>query len=213
MPDESSRRGPSKLYPILDTSIFPEPEAAVRTLPVLARAGVRLVQLRAKDKGARDFCAWAAPIVACARDVAILTLINDRADVARATGADGVHVGQDDPTPSVMRRFLGKEAIIGISTHSVEQAREAEREPVDYVAIGPVFATRTKNNPDPVLGPAGVEAVRAVVERPLVAIGGITLEKAPSVRAAGADSLAVVAALWNDPRPLEEVLDEWMGLP
>lgn len=213
MPEQGTERRPSKLYPILDTSFFAEAEAVSRALEILARAGVGLVQLRAKEMGASDFCTWAAPIVERARQLGILTLINDRADVAKATGASGVHVGQDDPSPRTMRRFLGEEAVIGLSTHSVEQARQAGSEPVDYVAIGPVFATGTKTTSDPTLGATGVAAVRAVVDKPLVAIGGITLERASAVRAAGAESLAVVAGLWNDPRPLEKVIRDWMGLP
>ena len=122
-------------------------------------------------------------------------IVNDRVDVALAAGADGVHVGQDDLPAESAREILGPMAIIGISTHSLAQAAAAASLPVDYVAIGPVFATSTKANPDPVVGLEGLRAVRAAVTASLVAIGGITLEKAPAVFAAGADSVAVVSDL------------------
>ena len=131
-----------------------------------------------------------------ARGLGVRVVVNDRADIALAVGADGVHLGQDDLDPSAARRLLGDKFIIGYSTHSVAQAVEAARLPVDYVAVGPIFDTSSKERPDPVVGLEGLRGVRAAVGPvPLVAIGGITRETARAVLAAGADSLALISAL------------------
>ncbi len=123
-------------------------------------------------------------------------IINDRVDIALALGAPGVHLGQDDLPPEAARKLLGDEAIIGYSTHNVAQAIAAANLPIDYIAIGPIFETGTKKNPDPVVGLDGLRAVRdAIGDRALVAIGGITVENAPSVIEAGANSVAVISAL------------------
>jgi thiamine-phosphate pyrophosphorylase len=133
-----------------------------------------------------------------ARDVKII--VNDRVDIALATCADGVHLGQDDLPPSEARDLLGPDAIIGFSTHSVEQAKAALDLPVDYVAIGPVFSTSTKDDPDPVVGLEGLRAVRSELDSfPLVAIGGIDRSNAGSVLDAGAQSLAIISALITEP--------------
>src|SRR5918911_2140458 len=125
-----------------------------------------------------------------------MLLVNDRADIALAIGADGVHLGQDDIPPRAARSLLGDKAIIGFSTHSVEQAARAARLPVDYVAIGPVFATSSKENPDPTVGLEGVARAReSVGQIRLVAIGGINEENARAVLDAGADPVAVISAL------------------
>lgn len=122
-------------------------------------------------------------------------LINDRVDIALTTGASGIHLGQDDLSPASARKILGTDAIIGDSTHSLSQATEAERLPIDYVAVGPVYVTRTKKSEYEPLGPAGVARVRQVVKKPLVAIGGLEITNGPAVLEAGADSLAVISAL------------------
>jgi thiamine-phosphate pyrophosphorylase len=124
-------------------------------------------------------------------------IINDRVDIAIAVNADGVHVGQDDLPVSKARLMLGESAIIGYSTHSLKQAVEASFEPIDYIAIGPVFHTDTKENPDPVVGLEGIAEVRKGISKPLVAVGGITLDRARSVIEAGADSLAVISDLYR----------------
>lgn len=167
----------------------------VEQAAILARAGVRLIQIRDKSASGRDLVDLARAAIEIAHRYGALLIVNDRVDVAKAAGADGVHLGQDDLPARAAREILGPSAIVGLSTHSSEQAREAALEPVDYVAIGPVFGTTTKENPDPVVGLDGVSAVRALVTTPLVAIGGVTLESAVSVIAAGADSVAVVGDL------------------
>lgn len=165
----------------------------------LAAGGIRLVQLREKEASPRDFYHHARDAVAIARELGVVVLINDRVDIALAVGADGVHLGQDDVPPEKARELLGPDRLIGFSTHSLEQAIEADDLPVDYIAIGPVFPTRTKEKPDPVVGIEMVRAVRARIRKPLVAIGGITVETAPRVIAAGADAVAVIADLVGAP--------------
>jgi thiamine-phosphate pyrophosphorylase len=183
-----------KLYPVTDARL-----SGLRHAEQVARlggGGATLVQLREKHLTPREFYAEALAAVSVARERGVRLVINDRADIALAVGADGVHLGQDDLHPEAARRLLGPERIVGFSTHSVEQAAEAARLPVNYIAIGPIFATTSKENPDPAVGLEGVRCVReAVGSIPLVAIGGITHENARAVLDAGADSVAVISAL------------------
>lgn len=179
-----------RIYPITDTQISGLSHAD--QVRLLAEAGATFVQLREKNRQALDFYNEAK---AAARVANITLIINDRVDLALALKT-GVHLGQDDLPPDAARRLLGDTAIIGFSTHNVSQAIAAARLPVDYVAIGPIFETGTKANPDPVVGLDGLRAVRqAIGATPLVAIGGITLENAASVIDAGADSVALISAL------------------
>lgn len=127
-------------------------------------------------------------------------IINDRADLAVASGADGVHLGQDDLPIEDARRVVGDERWIGVSTHNLEQLGAALESSADYIAIGPVFATVSKDNPDPVIGLEGVRLARSMTKKPLIAIGGITLDNCRSVIEAGADSVAVISAILDDPR-------------
>lgn len=181
-----------RLYAITDASA---PESHVEQARALAAAGVRWVQVRDKRAGGRELYEIAVAAVEAVRPFGAKLILNDRVDVAKAAGADGVHVGQDDLPARAAREILGPWAIVGVSTHSVEQALAAASLPVDYLAIGPVFATSTKENPDPVVGLVGVAAVRAAVSLPLVGIGGITLDRARSVVDAGAASVAVIGDL------------------
>lgn len=161
-------------------------------------AGVRLIQLRAKTLSFGPTLALADRLVTLGRSHGARIVINDRADVARLSGAAGVHVGQDDLGVENARAVVGHGAIVGVSTHSIEQARLACDGPVSYVAVGPVFTTGTKARPDPVVGTAGVEEVARLAGAcglPVVAIGGITLERAQAVLDAGAASVAVIADL------------------
>jgi thiamine-phosphate pyrophosphorylase len=186
------------LHPILDAA-FAQSFPAKKAIAALARAGCRWVQLRAKELSSRAFYDWAIEAVGAARSAGIAVLVNDRADIALLSAASGVHLGQEDLSPAAARRLLGRRALIGLSTHSVDEARQAEQEPVDYVAIGPVFETRSKASPFPPLGIEGVGRVRQVVKKPLVAIGGITRDNGRAVLEAGADSLAVLSALFAGP--------------
>ncbi|PYS92464.1 MAG: thiamine phosphate synthase [Acidobacteria bacterium] len=187
-----------KLYPLTDGAHeLMHAEQVAR----LCAGGATLIQLRAKHASPREFYAAAEAALRVARAHGARLIINDRADIALALRADGVHLGQDDLAPTAARRLLGPDAIIGYSTHNLEQARAAAHLPINYIAIGPVFATKTKANPDPFVGLTGVTRVRAALPPtlPLVAIGGITKENARAVLRAGADSVAVVSALLDEP--------------
>jgi thiamine-phosphate diphosphorylase len=185
-----------KLYPITDRRLsgLTHAEQVAR----LCEGGARLVQLREKHLSPREFYAEASEALRVARLFGAMLIINDRVDVALAAGADGIHVGQDDVPPEAARALLGAGKIVGFSTHGVEQAAAAARLPVDYIAVGPVFDTSSKERPDPVVGLEGVRRVReAIGDVPLVAIGGVTAETAPAVLEAGADSVAVIGALFS----------------
>jgi thiamine-phosphate pyrophosphorylase len=186
-----------KLYPITDRLLsgLSHAEQVAR----LCDGGATLIQLREKHLAPRDFYREAELALREARTRGARLIINDRADLAHALSADGVHLGQDDMPPEGARSLLGSEAIIGFSTHNVEQAIAASSLSVDYIAIGPVFATSSKENPDPVVGLEGVRRVRETIGRlHLVAIGGITPESAQAVLEAGADSVALIGALVAD---------------
>lgn len=131
-------------------------------------------------------------------------IMNDRADLCLAAGWDGVHVGQNDLSPKSARQILGSSRWLGVSTHNPEQVVEADQSPADYIAIGPVFSTLSKANPDPVIGLEGVRAARQLTEKPLVAIGGITRQNCRAVIDAGADSVAVISDLVRQPRKSAE---------
>lgn len=165
----------------------------------LVHGGARILQLRAKAVSDRRLVELAGEALDAAREGGALLLVNDRPDVARIVGADGVHVGQDDLRSADVRTLLGPNAIIGLSTHNVEQLRRAASEPVDYVAVGPVFPTSTKAEPDPVVGLDLVLEARKLVAHPLVAIGGIRQDNARAVVEAGADGVAVASALLAGP--------------
>lgn len=186
----------SRLYAIVDSNLL-GPLGAPAAAAQLLRAGVRLLQYRHKGPWTRQSWNDCRAIAELARQHAAQFLVNDRADVALLCGAEGVHLGQQDLAPEHARRVLGaaSDRLIGFSTHNLEQAREGDRLPVDYLAIGPVFATLTKQQPGPVVGLETVAAVRAAVKKPLVAIGGITLENARTVLEAGADAVAVARDL------------------
>ena len=186
------------LYAILDTAVRPE-SARVVILEALLRAGVKVVQYRHKETFHRVHFEECCALARRTHEFGGRFFVNDRADVAKLCGADGVHLGQEDLPPEKARMFLGEGLAIGYSTHSLEQAQCALRLPVDYIAIGPVFPTSTKENPDPVVGLKLVTKVRALTAKPLVAIGGITMENAPSVLEAGANAVAVIRDLLAAP--------------
>ena len=164
------------------------------------RGGVSCVQLREKSLDTRAFVERARALKAWLGPLGVPLLINDRVDVALACGADGVHVGQSDMAPEDVRRLMPG-GLIGLSVESLAQLAAAERAPVDYYGISPVFATRSKHDAAPALGLDGLRAIRAGTRRPLVAIGGIDAGNAADVMAAGADGLAVVSALCSSADP------------
>ena len=173
-------------------------------VPALADAflagGARFLQIRSKQASSAAFLAMCDEVVGKAHKTGAIVIVNDRADIARLAGADGVHVGQDDLDPASARRILGGTAVIGISTHTTDQVNAAASMPVDYIAVGPIFGTSTKATGFTAVGTALVEQTAAIlrdarVNRPVVAIGGITLERAPDVLRAGAASVAVISDL------------------
>ena len=187
-----------KVYPITDTRLSGLSHA--QQVARLIEGGASLIQLREKDAAPQEFYREAAAALQIARDHNARLIINDRVDIALALKADGVHLGQTDLPVEAARRLLGKDAIIGFSTHNLQQAESATAMPVDYIAFGPIFQTSSKENPDPVAGLSALREVRAIVGRlPLVAIGGITAASAVEVLLAGADALAIIAELLADP--------------
>ena len=198
-----------RLYAIVDAGTA---AAHARSVPELAAAclagGARWLQVRGGGVATGTLDRWCDEIVRMAAGTGAAVIVNDRVDVARMSGADGVHLGQHDLPVAAARRQLGPEAIVGLSTHSAEERDDAWPQPLTYVAVGPVFATSTKATG---CAPVGLDAVRAAAvrrpARPVVAIGGITLERAPAVVAAGAAAVAVVADLLAGDDPAARVRD------
>jgi thiamine-phosphate pyrophosphorylase len=192
-----------RLYPILDAGCFPNALGLITAAEELASAGVTLVQYRNKSGNARVMLEQARELKKHLGD-SIRLIMNDRADLALMAEFDGVHVGQDDLSPESVRKVIGPERWLGVSTHHPEQLRDADLTSADYLAIGPVFSTSSKEKPDPVVGLEGVRGARRLTEKPLVAIGGITRGNAASLIEAGADSVAVISDLLRDPRKSAE---------
>jgi len=183
-----------RVYPITDVQLSGLSHA--EQVRLLSLGGASLIQLREKRMPALEFYEQAR----AAQQSGVQLIINDRVDIALAVGAAGVHLGQDDLPPEVARKLLGPEAIIGYSTHNIDQAINAIRRPIDYLAVGPIFSTGTKSDTAPVLGLQALRAVRQAIGRfPLVAIGGINAGNAREVMDAGADSVAVISALLVPP--------------
>ncbi len=187
-----------KIYPITDTRITRLSHA--EQVERLIDGGATLIQLREKYAAPEEFYEQAREAIKVARRHNVKIIINDRVDIALAAGADGVHLGQDDLPPEYARQILGEKAIIGFSTHNLEQSCAAVKLPIDYLAIGPVYHTRTKENPDETVGVEGVKTMREFVKDfPLVAIGGITAKNFQEVLNAGADSAAIISDLLSNP--------------
>ena len=184
------------LYAILDATPAQSIESLVSLAKKLADAGVQLVQLRAKRLPARQFQEIATALVA-ATPVSVKIIINDRPDIASITHATGVHVGREDLPVAAARQICPTPQWVGISTHNPEQLRAASDTSADYIAVGPIYPTITKENPDPVVGLDLIRAARKLTRKPLVAIGGITIKSAGEVFRAGADSVAVISDLLN----------------
>jgi thiamine-phosphate pyrophosphorylase len=183
-----------RLYTFADAS-FGDP---VRLAEALFNAGARIIQVRNKKGSARELLEQVERILSFAPHGAEI-IVNDRVDVALIAGAGGVHLGQDDVPPVEARRILGLDRMIGFSTHNLEQAMQAERLPVDYVAVGPIFLTATKEKPDPVVGLENLSAICQAIRKPVIAIGGIKLENAEDVLKAGATSVAVISDVLSAP--------------
>ncbi len=200
-----------KIYPITDTRI--SGLSHLEQVRRLILGGATLIQLRDKYAPAGEFYRSAVEAVGYAHQRDVKIIINDRTDIALAAAADGVHLGQDDLSPRHARDLLGPTAIIGFSTHSLEQARDALAMPIDYIAIGPIFATSTKDDAEPVVGPDGLCAVRELDRNfPIVAIGGISRDNSASVLSAGADCVAMISDLISDPSTIADRMRELRNL-
>jgi thiamine-phosphate pyrophosphorylase len=186
-----------RLYPILDADALSRAGVPLATAAhALRDAGVRWLQYRDKQASDAEMVDRMGELRAVFPAGEAVLLLNDRVALCVAAGADGVHIGQEDMPPGEARRILGRARLLGVSTHNVGQMRAAlATGAADYLAIGPVFATSSKDNPDPVVGLEGVKAARALTRLPLVAIGGITGENGREVIEAGADAVAVISAL------------------
>jgi len=184
-----------RLYPILDTGALERRGLAmVEAAAAMLEGGARVLQIRHKGLWNGKMYEAAREVASLCRQAGAILIVNDRADIARLLGA-GLHVGQDDLAPGDARGLLGIGPIIGYSSHNAAQVRDAAAEPVDYLALGPIFGTSSKQHPDPVVGLEELRRCRALVGKPLVAIGGITRENARAVFEAGADTVAVIADL------------------
>ena len=192
---------PPRLYVILDAALLTRP--ALQLVRELAQAGVRLMQYRNKLGPAREVLTTSRELVEVLSPSGVSVIVNDRADIAMIAGADGVHLGQEDLEVEQARGIIGADRWVGVSTHNLEQFRSAAATSADYIAVGPVFATSSKANPDPVIGTEFIREVRRLTDKPIVAIGGITLETAGSVIAAGADSVAVISDILRAGDPAE----------
>jgi thiamine-phosphate pyrophosphorylase len=199
-----------RLYPILDASSLPDTDALCLSATELAAAGVTLLQYRNKTGDAREMLQQACELRA-RLGKAVKLIMNDRADLCLAADFDGVHVGQDDLSPAGARAVIGKSLWLGVSTHNPQQLAVAGQTTADYLAVGPVFATMSKVNPDPVIGLEGVRQARALTRKPLVAIGGITRRNCQSVIDAGADAVAVISDLIREPRKSAEEFFRILG--
>jgi thiamine-phosphate pyrophosphorylase len=213
-----------RLYPILDAALFPSSNSFLVFSEELATAGCTLLQYRNKTGNARVMLeharelrrqcrtepapsAGSGQVLSVSKGVSdpyMRLIMNDRADLCLAADFDGVHIGQDDLSPESVRRIIGPDRWLGVSTHNPEQLAEADQTSADYLAIGPVFSTTSKDKPDPVVGLEGVRRARQLTRKPLVAIGGITRANAASVIEAGADSVAVISDLLREPRKSAE---------
>jgi thiamine-phosphate pyrophosphorylase len=192
-----------KLYAIVDATRFPDTQALCAFTDELVAGGVTLLQYRNKSGNAREMLEQSRELKRHLPN-SVQLIMNDRPDLCLAAGFDGVHVGQDDLSPQGARKAMGDSLTLGVSTHNPEQVGIANKTSADYLAIGPVFATSAKMNPDPVIGIDGVRAARALTRKPLVAIGGITRANCLSVIEAGADSVAVISDLLLGPRKSAE---------
>jgi len=201
-----------RFYPILDTEValrrsFDPVKAAGQVLD----GGAKILQFRHKGFLSREAFAWLEQIAKLARATGATLVVNDRADLAKLFGA-GLHLGQDDLLPSVARRVIGPDAIVGYSTHNEAQLRAACDEPADYLALGPIFGTTTKDNPDPTVGLDELRRLRPLSDRPLVAIGGITRANARQALEAGVDSVAVIGDLFPEDGQIHARVEEWIRL-
>lgn len=200
------------IYPIVDATTLARARMPISTFAKdLRSAGVRFLQYRDKDSSDADFLEQAIELRAIFPAATSTLILNDRAHLLTASGFDGLHIGQEDLTAEEARAIIGAEKHLGLSTHNPAQLQSAAVAPVDYLAVGPIFSTQSKLNPDPVIGVEGICMARSLARKPLVAIGGITPENVRSVFDAGADSVALISALLPMPgRSLAKVMEDFL---
>ena len=200
-----------KIYPITDTALSSLSHA--EQVKDLIAGGATLIQLREKHNSARAFYADAYDAIRIARSAGAKVIINDRVDAALALGADGVHLGQTDMPVAAARRLLGKAAIIGFSTHNIEQVKATLKLPIDYLAFGPIFPTQSKRNADPVAGLDALGLIKSINGRlPVVAIGGIDKSNVVEALSAGADSAAIISAIVADTTQITKNVRDFLTL-
>jgi thiamine-phosphate pyrophosphorylase len=200
-----------RFYPILDVETAERRGLSpVAVADQMLDAGAKILQFRCKGFFSREMFDSLSRIAGLCREAGARLVVNDRADIARLVGAS-LHLGQDDLTPSDARRIVPN-AAIGHSTHNEQQLRAAASEPADYVALGPVFGTASKLNPDPVVGLDQLRRLRPLTSRPLVAIGGIDRGNALSVLEAGADSVAVIGDVFPRDGRVRSRVEEWLSI-
>jgi thiamine-phosphate pyrophosphorylase len=199
------------LYPILDAELLAARSVSLTVVASnLRAAGITLLQYRDKDGSPQEVLRACAVLRKAFTSSPCRLILNDHADLAVLASFDGVHVGQGDLSPEDARRIVGPNRIVGVSTHTYEQVRLADQSCADYIAIGPVFVTRTKRNPDPVIGLEGVRRARSLTRKPLVAIGGLTRSNARSVTDAGASSIAIISSLFADGQTVDHVSRDFL---
>jgi thiamine-phosphate pyrophosphorylase len=204
-----------RVYPILDTETLAQHGIALDTAAAaLLEGGAGILQVRQKGHWTRQVFESARQVACLCREAGAVLVVNDRADFAMLLEG-GLHIGQEDLAPRDARKLIGPDALLGFSSHNLEQLSAAGGEPVDYVALGPVYPTSSKHNPDPVVGVDEVRRLRPLIDKPLVAIGGITRANAAGVFNAGADSVAVISDLVPQSptaRSLRERMEEWQRI-
>jgi thiamine-phosphate pyrophosphorylase len=201
------------LYVILDADTLARLELPLlRSVEDLLEAGVRCIQYRDKQASRDAYLRNARALAEAVRSTSCSLLLNDHADLVRSAGADGVHVGQGDLSPAAARELIGAEALVGVSAHGEQQIAAGDATSADYLAIGPVFATKSKKDPEPVVGLEGVRRARALTTKHLVAIGGLTPDSIPEVLAAGANSVAVIGSLFTPGRPVRQAAEDLLSL-
>jgi thiamine-phosphate pyrophosphorylase len=191
------------LYVILDAALLPSDP--IELTKKLLDAGARLFQYRNKTSSSRELLHASQALCMTVRQHGGTFLVNDRADISRLAGATGVHLGQDDLSVAAARDIVGADCLIGLSTHNLRQFAAAVESGADYIAVGPIFPTSGKQNPDPVVGVDLIRTARKLTTKPIVAIGGITLERAREVIDAGADSVAVISDILKARNPADRV--------
>ncbi|MDE3158604.1 MAG: thiamine phosphate synthase [Acidobacteriota bacterium] len=204
-----------RVYPILDTETLAQHGIALDTAAAaLLEGGAGILQVRQKGHWTRQVFESARQVACLCREAGAVLVVNDRADFAMLLEG-GLHIGQEDLAPRDARKLIGPDALLGFSSHNLEQLSAAGGEPVDYVALGPVYPTSSKHNPDPVVGVDEVRRLRPLIDKPLVAIGGITRANAAGAFNAGADSVAVISDLVPQcptARSLRERMEEWQRI-